>query len=165
MPVTQSFLMLFLTINRSETSRLYNDIGNVKMTANGHSYYTGPIETVQLAHYRNLTGQGAWLFSETADVIFNTRSDAQETNPMDDGASEFILTGELAALLWVDKRIYLFTVDNQTNITAGQDASYVLISQTNCLSRTRAGQESLVEGVSVEIAVPEEDCKDNFLFM
>lgn len=79
------------------------------MTANGHSYYTGPIETVQLAQYRNLTGEGAWLFSETADVIFNTRSDVQETNPMDDGVSEFILTGELASILWVDKRSYFFS--------------------------------------------------------
>lgn len=109
MPVTKPFLMLLLTNNRSETSRLYNNLGNVKMTANGHSYYTGPIETVQLAQYRNLTGEGAWLFSETADVIFNTRLDAQDTNSMDDGASEFILTGEFDAPLWVDKRAYFFS--------------------------------------------------------
>ena len=157
--------MLLLTNNWSETSRLYNNIGNVKLTANGHSYYTGPIETVQLVQYRNLTGEGAWLFNETADVIFNTRSDVQETTSMDDGASEFILTGELASLLWVDKRTYPFTVDDQTNITTGQNASHMLISQTNCLSRTRTGQENLVEGVSVEIELPEKDCKDNFPFI
>lgn len=156
--------MLFLTVNRSETSRLYNSIGNVKLTSNGHSYYTGPIETVQLAHYRNLTGEGAWLFSETADVILNTRSDVQETNPMDDGASEFILTGELTSFFGLTIEL-ISSVDNQTNITAGQNASYVLISQTDCLSRTRAGQGNLVEGVSVEIELPEKDCKDKFSFM
>ena len=165
MPMTMSLLMLYLTVNRSETSRLYNNIGNVKLTANGHSYYTVPIETVQLAQYRNLTGEGAWLFSETADVIFNTRLDVQETNSMDDGASEFILTGQLAALLWVDKRTYLFAVDDQTSITTGQNTSHVLISQTDCLSKTRAGQGNLVEGVYVEIELSEKDCKDNFPFM
>jgi hypothetical protein len=73
----------------------------VKLTANGHSYSTGPIETVQLVHYRNLTDKDEWLFNETADVILNTNSNMQNTDLVEDDVSEFTLTGELVSLPWV----------------------------------------------------------------
>ncbi|KAA8642983.1 uncharacterized protein ATNIH1004_009745 [Aspergillus tanneri] len=123
-----------------DTRRLYNSITNVKLTANGHRYSTGPIETVQLVHYRNLTSEGAWLFSETADVILNTHSEAQNFDITDDGISEFTLT-----------------VDNQTDVAGGENASHVLISGTDCLSRTKAGRENTVKGVYVEIELRDED--------
>lgn len=105
--MTKSLLTLFLILSQSDTRQLYNNIGNVKLTANGHSYSTGPIESVQLAHYRNLTGEGAWLFSETADVILNTPSNAQNIDSIEDEVSEFIITGDLLSILWTDKQAYL----------------------------------------------------------
>ncbi|THC91835.1 hypothetical protein EYZ11_008705 [Aspergillus tanneri] len=84
--------------------------------------------------------EGAWLFSETADVILNTHSEAQNFDITDDGISEFTLT-----------------VDNQTDVAGGENASHVLISGTDCLSRTKAGRENTVKGVYVEIELRDED--------
>ena len=107
MQMIKSLLALFLTLSQSDTRQLYNNIGNAKLIANGHSYSTGPIESVQLAHYRNLTGEGAWLFSETADVILNTPSNAENTDSIEDEVSEFIITGELLSILRTGKQSYL----------------------------------------------------------
>lgn len=75
----------------------------------------------------------------------------------------FLLVSLILLLGWTSE--FISSVGDQTNITTGQNASYVFISQTDCLSRTRASQENLVEAVSVEIELPEKDCKHNFPFM
>jgi hypothetical protein len=85
----------FLTISKSDASRLYSKIENVKLTANGHSYSTGPIEGVQLVHYRNLTGDGAWVFNETADAILVARLDTLPVDSTEDETVEFTVIGEL----------------------------------------------------------------------
>jgi hypothetical protein len=74
----------------------------VKLTANGHSYSTGPIESVQLVHYRNLTGDGAWVFNETADIILIARLDTLHFDSTEDGAFEYTITGELLQLCDLD---------------------------------------------------------------
>jgi hypothetical protein len=91
-------MSFFLTISKSDTSRLYSKIENVKLTANGHSYSTGPIEAVQLVHYRNLTGDGAWVFNETADAILVARLDPLPVDSTEDEAVEFTVIGELPKL-------------------------------------------------------------------
>ncbi|GFF41900.1 hypothetical protein IFM58399_06425 [Aspergillus lentulus] len=73
-------------------------IENVKLTANGHTYSTGPIEAVQLVHYRNLTGDGAWVFNETADAILVARLNSLPIDSTEDEAFEFTVTGELPKL-------------------------------------------------------------------
>lgn len=50
-------------------------------------------------------------------------------------------------------------MDNRTDITAGENVPHVLISQADCLSRTRAGGENTVKGVCVEIGVLDKDRK------
>ncbi|EAW25596.1 uncharacterized protein NFIA_044150 [Aspergillus fischeri NRRL 181] len=59
------------------------------------NYSTGPIEAVQLVHYRNLTGDGAWVFNETADAILAARLDPLRVDSTEDEAFEFTVTGEL----------------------------------------------------------------------
>lgn len=70
----------------------------MKLTANGHTYSTGPIEAVQLVHYRNLTGDGAWVFNETADAILVARLNSLPIDSTEDEAFEFTVTGELPKL-------------------------------------------------------------------
>ncbi|CRG84159.1 hypothetical protein PISL3812_01482 [Talaromyces islandicus] len=123
-----------------DTRRLYKCIGNVTLTTNGHSYSTSPIETVQLVHYRNLTGEEEWLFSETANVILNTNSDMRDTDLVKDGVSEFTLT-----------------VGNDTDITRAENAPHALISPTDCLSRNKDGRENMVKGVYSEIELLDGD--------
>jgi hypothetical protein len=77
---------------------LYSKIENVKLTANGHGYSTGPIEAVQLVHYRNLTGDGAWVFNEMADAILIARLDPLPVDSTVDEALEYTITGELLQL-------------------------------------------------------------------
>jgi hypothetical protein len=91
-------MSFFLTISKSDTSRLYSKIENVKLTANGHRYSTGPIEAVQLVHYRNLTVDGAWVFNETADAILVARLDPLPVGSTEDEAVEFTVIGELPKL-------------------------------------------------------------------
>lgn len=110
MQIQTPLLSLFLTLVRSDTRQLYNKIGNVTLTANGHSYSTGAIESVQLVHYRNLTSEGAWLFSETADVILHTPLDAQNSDSEDE-ISELVVTGRF---------FYIFCSDKQANFHSGQ---------------------------------------------
>ncbi|GFG03328.1 hypothetical protein IFM61606_04845 [Aspergillus udagawae] len=109
-------------------------IEDVKLTANGHSYSTGPVESVQLVHYRNLTGDGAWVFTETADVILVARLDTLLVDSTEDEAFEFTVT-----------------VGSQTNITNGESELVVRISEADCLSRTKTGQENMAKGVDLEI--------------
>lgn len=79
-----------LTSPCSDTRRLYNKIGNIQLTSNGHSFATGPIEMAQLMHYRHLTVGREWLFGETADIILEMRADSQNAEMAD-----FKLTGKL----------------------------------------------------------------------
>ncbi|KAH1328395.1 hypothetical protein KXW98_005604 [Aspergillus fumigatus] len=117
-----------------DASQLYNTIENVKLTANGHSYSTGPIEAVQLVHYRNLTGDGAWVFNESADAILAARLDPIPIDSTEHEASEFTVT-----------------VASQTHISHGESGSVVRISEADCLSRTKSGQQNMVKTVDVEI--------------
>lgn len=52
------------------------------------------METVQLVHYRNLTGDGAWVFNETADIVLADRLDMRHVDSTEDEAVEFTITGE-----------------------------------------------------------------------
>ncbi|KMK58260.1 hypothetical protein Y699_03680 [Aspergillus fumigatus Z5] len=117
-----------------DASQLYNTIENVKLTANGQSYSTGPIEAVQLVHYRNLTGDGAWVFNESADAILAARLDPIPIDSTEHEASEFTVT-----------------VASQTHISHGESGSVVRISEADCLSRTKSGQQNMVKTVDVEI--------------
>ncbi|RLM00032.1 hypothetical protein CFD26_107921 [Aspergillus turcosus] len=98
------------------------------------NYSTGPIESVQLVHYRNLTGDGAWVSNETADTILAARLDTRHVDSSEDEAFE-----------------YTITVNGQTHITHGETVSDVRISQADCLSRTKSGQENMVKGVDIDI--------------
>ncbi|GIJ92536.1 hypothetical protein Asppvi_001814 [Aspergillus pseudoviridinutans] len=62
------------------------------------NYSTGPIESVQLVHHRNLTGDGAWVFNETADAILVARLDTLPVDSTEDEAFEFTITGGLRQL-------------------------------------------------------------------
>lgn len=54
----------------------------------------------------------------------------------------------------------IFAVDNQTDITAGENASHAVISRVDCLSRNKTGRESTVKEVYVEIELLDKNCKD-----
>lgn len=88
---------------RSDTRQLYNKIGSVALTANGHRYSTGPIESLQLVHYRSLTTEGLWLFNETAEIILNTQFGAENVASSDE-VSEFVITGVFTLNSFSDRR-------------------------------------------------------------
>ena len=69
----------------------------MKLTANGHSYSTGRIETTQLVHYRNLTGDGTWVFNEVANIVLLVRLDTHDLT--EDEVCEFTINGELPGIL------------------------------------------------------------------
>ena len=65
----------------------------MKLTANGHSYSTGHIETTQLVHYRNLAGDGTWVFNEVANIVVLLRLNTDDLT--EDEVYEFTINGEL----------------------------------------------------------------------
>lgn len=67
----------------------------MKLIANEYIYSTGAIETVQLVHYRNLTDDGAWVFNETADIVFVVPLHMSLVDSSEDEPFEFTVVGEL----------------------------------------------------------------------
>jgi hypothetical protein len=56
-------------------------------------------------------------------------------------------------------------VDSQTRITVGENTSTVSVHQTDCLSATEAGQESMAKGVHAEIELCDDSGKMIFRFI
>lgn len=83
-----------LIIVQSDTRILYNQITNLRLAANGHSYFPGSIEMIQMVHYRNLSESREWLFQETADVMFHLQSDKGHISSLDDPVVRLHLTSE-----------------------------------------------------------------------
>ncbi|EED19156.1 hypothetical protein TSTA_024780 [Talaromyces stipitatus ATCC 10500] len=128
----------------SETGRLYGKIETVKFTANGRSYSTGPIEAVQMVHFRNLTETLAWSFNEAADLMLDARLDIHNSDSIEDEAVEYTITGEPLFTPLVTRMIEL-------NFTSQRsDANY---TRRECISQS--GQENMVKGVGVEIELPD----------
>lgn len=81
-------------IIRSDNGILYNQIANLRLTSNGHSYCPGTIEMVRMVHYRNWSESREWLFSETDDVMFRLHPDNGHANSSDNYVERLSLTSE-----------------------------------------------------------------------
>ncbi|PLN83878.1 hypothetical protein BDW42DRAFT_163687 [Aspergillus taichungensis] len=124
----------------SDATLLQDKIRNLNLTANGHSYSTGRIEATQLVHYRNLTGDGTWVFNESANIVLLIRLDTH--NLTDDEVCEFTIN-----------------VENDTRVTHGVPLSDVRISAADCCSKTKSGQENMVWHVDADIELTDAHCK------
>ncbi|KAL4800190.1 hypothetical protein BDV19DRAFT_353581 [Aspergillus venezuelensis] len=126
----------------SDTRCLYNSINNVKLRANGHTYSTGPVETLQIMNYRHLTKDGQWLFDETAEVIFTMSSIEENLDSFRDKVAELTIT-----------------LNSQTQIQFEEGESNVRISGCDCVCKTADDQERLVNGIDLGIELPEPNDK------
>lgn len=83
----------------SDTRHLYNQVRQLKLTANGQSFCQGGVGTVQLVHYKDLYETGEWRAHEDAGLVMHVNVPEATDSALGDRLSRLTFPSKCTVVL------------------------------------------------------------------